>query len=347
MPHPRLGTLTKSLDVVTAASVLLVLTSAGRVAWLAGAYATAIAATLALRALAMARLRRTGVDGLPAPGAGSRPTDAPRHDRPDDRRRVHGGRDGVHGGPRRRRVARRRRARGRARAPALAAVAARGGRRPGRGGRIRAPRPPPRSPSKTPTRGRATSSWRCGIPHALEHVAAALQVGGDREVVVMTVRLHGVDTDGASPDDPTPLPAERYLFARVITLVERYGRPVRLLVVPAATVADGLATAVVRLRLVRGLRRRVRDAARRPTRHACSARRGSASRSRSRSTSGSSSITAAGAPTPTTSGRTCRRSRPATSTSFTACGGKPRGRSGPTSTTTTSSGRHSRTWKHN
>jgi hypothetical protein len=64
----------------------------------------------------------------------------------------------------------------------------------------------------------------------------------------MTVRLHGVDTDAAGPDDPTPLPAERYLFARVITLVERYGRPVRLLVVPAATVADGLATAVVRLR---------------------------------------------------------------------------------------------------
>ncbi len=85
-------------------------------------------------------------------------------------------------------------------------------------------------------------------PHALEHVAAALQGGADREVVVMTVRLHGVDTDSAGPDDPTPLPAERYLFARVIALVERYGRPVRLLVVPAATVADGLATAVVRLR---------------------------------------------------------------------------------------------------
>ena len=45
-------------------------------------------------------------------------------------------------------------------------------------------------------------------PHALEHVAAALQGGADREVVVMTVRLHGVDTDSAGPDDPTPLPAE-------------------------------------------------------------------------------------------------------------------------------------------
>ena len=85
-------------------------------------------------------------------------------------------------------------------------------------------------------------------PHALEHVAAALQGGADREVVVMTVRLHGVDTDSAGPDDPTPLPAERYLFSRVIALAERYGRPVRLLVVPAATVFDGLATAVVRLR---------------------------------------------------------------------------------------------------
>ncbi len=87
MPHPRLGTLTKSLDVVTAASVLLVLTSAGRVAWLAGAYATAIAATVALRALALAHLRRTGVDGLPAPGPAVARSRRPRRDRPDDRRR--------------------------------------------------------------------------------------------------------------------------------------------------------------------------------------------------------------------------------------------------------------------
>ncbi len=154
-------------------------------------------------------------------------------------------------------------------------------------------------------------------PHALEHVAAALQGGADREVVVMTVRLHGVDTDSAGPDDPTPLPAERYLFSRVITLVERYGRPVRLLVVPAATVADGLATAVGRLRSSAVY---VGESATLSVgRPGTAARRGVGAHleSRSRSTSGSSSITAAGAPTPITSARTRRRSRPETSTLFT------------------------------
>ena len=259
MPHPRLGTLTKSLDVVTAASVLLVLASAGRVAWLAGAYATAIAATVALRAVAIARLRQTGVDGLPAPGPAVAAVETPRSDRPDDRRLGHGHRHGVHAGTGRRRLARGGRADARAHAPALPAVAARGGRRPRRGGRVRAARlvcDCRRRRQAQP--GNILVAVR--HPHALEHVAAALQGGADREVVVMTVRLHGVDTDSAGPDDPTPLPAERYLFSRVITLVERYGRPVRLLVVPAATVrrrpGDGGGPPAV----VRGLRRRVRDA---------------------------------------------------------------------------------------
>ncbi len=98
MPHPRLGTLTKSLDVVTAASVLLVLTSAGRVAWLAGAYATAIAATVALRAVAIARLRQNRCGRPPGAGAGSRRLEPARRDRPDDRRPGHGVRNGVHAG---------------------------------------------------------------------------------------------------------------------------------------------------------------------------------------------------------------------------------------------------------
>jgi magnesium transporter len=247
MPHPRLGTLTKSLDVVTAASVLLVLTSAGRVAWLGGAYATAIAATVALRSLAIARLRRTGVDGLPASG----PTVIPR-------------KSGGSAGPT-------------IVAVSMAIVAAFMMAR-GEGAWLAAAAlvlgltlllSRQSQPAQDEGLGEAEgfellASSAIAVedahaqpgnilvavrhPHALEHVAAALQSGADREVVVMTVRLHGVDTDGASPDDPTPLPSERYLFSRVITLVERYGRPVRLLVVPAATVADGLATAVVRLR---------------------------------------------------------------------------------------------------
>jgi magnesium transporter len=245
MPHPRLGTLTKSLDAVTAASVLLVLMSAGRVAWLAGAYAAAIAATVALRALAIARLRRTGVDGLSArTPAGAASTG--------------GGALGptivavAMAGVTASMLAR-------GEAAWLAAVALllgltlllsrRSQRAEDEGGEAEGELLGSSAIAVEDAHARPGNVLvAVRHPHALEHVAAALQGSADREVVVMTVRLHGVDTDGASPDDPTPLPAERYLFARVITLVERYGRPVRLLVVPAATVPDGLATAVVRLR---------------------------------------------------------------------------------------------------
>ncbi len=249
MPHRRLGTLTKSLDVVAAASVLLVLTSAGRVTWLAGAYGMAIAATFVLRALAAARLQRTGVGvaGRPAPSTA--------------------GPESSHAGTA-----------GALIAGVVMAIAAAYMLVRGEGAWVAAAALGTGIALLLSRRSRsaddATAGEAEGIdllassaiaveeahaapgnilvavrhPHALEHVAAALQGGADREVVVMTVRLHGVDADVTGPDDPTALPAERHLFARVITLVERYGRPVRLLVVPAATVADGLATAIVRLR---------------------------------------------------------------------------------------------------
>ena len=247
MPHPRLGTLTKSLDVVTAASVLLVLTSAGRVAWLAGAYATAIAATLALRALAIARLRRTGMDGLPAPGPAVAPS----------RRRGALGPTIVAVSMAAVTAFMLARGEGAWLAAAalvlgLALLLSRRSQRAEDEGLGEAEGFELLASSAIAVEDAHAQPGNILVavrhPLALEHVAAALQGGADREVVVMTVRLHGVDTDGASPDDPTPLPAERHLFARVITLVERYGRPVRLLVVPAATVADGLATAVVRLK---------------------------------------------------------------------------------------------------
>ncbi len=247
MPHPRLGTLTKSLDAVTAASVLLVLVSAGRVSWLAGAYATAIAATVTLRGLTIARLRRVGVDGLPPPG----PVVA------DPSRR------GAIGATilalAMAAVTAFMLARGEG--PWLAATAlvlgltlllSRQSQRAPEDGLGEAERFELLASSAIAVEDAHARPGNILVavrhPHALEHVAAALQSGADHEVVVMTVRLQGVDTDGAGPDDPTPLPAERYLFAQVITLVERYGHPVRLLVVPAATVADGLATAIVRLR---------------------------------------------------------------------------------------------------
>jgi magnesium transporter len=245
LPHPRLGTLTKSLDAVATAGVLLVLASAGRVTWLAGAYGMTLVATFALRVAATARLRRARGAGFPAATASTAET----------------GQVGLLG-------------------PLSAGVAMAivAGYMLGSGegawlvaaalgcglALLLSRQSHGTNQDGEPDGFELLGSSAIAVedahaqpgnilvavrhPHALEHVAAALQGGAHHEVVVMTVRLHGVDTDATGPDDPVPLPAERFLFARVITLVERYGRPVRLLVVPAATVADGLATAVVRLR---------------------------------------------------------------------------------------------------
>jgi magnesium transporter len=85
-------------------------------------------------------------------------------------------------------------------------------------------------------------------PNVLTHVAAALESSRDRDVVVMTVRLLGVDVSEDHSTDPTPTRAERHLLSEVVALAERYGRPVRLLVVPALNVFDAIVATVIRLR---------------------------------------------------------------------------------------------------
>ncbi|HYT77060.1 MAG TPA: magnesium transporter, partial [Vicinamibacterales bacterium] len=84
-------------------------------------------------------------------------------------------------------------------------------------------------------------------PHALLDVEAALRTPRDREIVVMTVRLAGVDADGDALDDTTPTAAEQLIFSRALAIAERYARPLRLLVVPAHDVFDAIVTAVQRL----------------------------------------------------------------------------------------------------
>jgi magnesium transporter len=84
-------------------------------------------------------------------------------------------------------------------------------------------------------------------PHALAHVAGALQSGGDRDVVVMTVRLLDADTGAESSAEGAPTKYERQLFNEVTSLAERYGRSVRLLIVPARNVADAIVATVLRL----------------------------------------------------------------------------------------------------
>ena len=83
-------------------------------------------------------------------------------------------------------------------------------------------------------------------PHMLAHLAQALQAAGDRDVVAMTVRL----TSAGAPDDqpaPQATEDERRLFTAVVDMAERYGRAVRLLVVPASNVFDAVVDAVLRL----------------------------------------------------------------------------------------------------
>ena len=85
-------------------------------------------------------------------------------------------------------------------------------------------------------------------PHALAHVAAALDTARGRDAVVMTVRLLGVDVDPDLAEDRTLTPDERQLFSRVAELAERRRQPIRLLVVPSRNVVDALVSTAVRLR---------------------------------------------------------------------------------------------------
>jgi magnesium transporter len=84
-------------------------------------------------------------------------------------------------------------------------------------------------------------------PHVLSHLTAALRSSREHDVVVMTARLIGSDgLEEADSLDPTP--AERALFARVIAIAERFGRTVRLVVVPTHDVFDAVISTVIRIR---------------------------------------------------------------------------------------------------
>jgi magnesium transporter len=84
-------------------------------------------------------------------------------------------------------------------------------------------------------------------PHSLAHVVAALHEAGDRDVVVVTVRVLGVDVDDETGSVTGATRDERYLFSRVAAVTERYGRPVQFLIVPAHDVIDGIIAVSVRL----------------------------------------------------------------------------------------------------
>jgi magnesium transporter len=84
-------------------------------------------------------------------------------------------------------------------------------------------------------------------PNSLVHLAAAMQTAGERDIVVVAVRVLGVDVDDESAGT-TSTRDERYLFAQVVALTERYAHPVRLLIVPAQNVFDGVIGVAIRLK---------------------------------------------------------------------------------------------------
>ena len=84
-------------------------------------------------------------------------------------------------------------------------------------------------------------------PQVLTHLAAALHSARDRDLVVMTVRIVGIDV----PDDPSLKPRataeERRLLSAVVALAERQGRAIRLLIAPGVNVFDTVAETALRL----------------------------------------------------------------------------------------------------
>jgi hypothetical protein len=88
-------------------------------------------------------------------------------------------------------------------------------------------------------------------PNTLSHLRWVLDRTdtGRQDIVVMTVRLlHGPDT-GFTGIDSTRVfrEYEQHLFTRVVSVAEREGRPVKLLVVPSGNVADAIVKTAVSL----------------------------------------------------------------------------------------------------
>jgi len=247
--HPRFGTPAHAIDVTAAAVVAVMLASSGRVQWLTQAYALAIACTTTFKIAALVRLR----EKRPGP----RPYRAPFN--------VRLGRREVPVGLLATGVVFIVAAASLVLAGDVPAVAT--------GGLILALATVFNAPSRrAEARGEAedldpfellpSSDLSLGHvqarpggllvpvrnPYSLSHVAAAFQAAGDRDVVVMTARLVGVDTDELVSGETEPTPSERYLLSKVIALAERFGRLARLIIVPSHNVFDAVVATALKLK---------------------------------------------------------------------------------------------------
>jgi magnesium transporter len=247
LPHPQFGTLARGVDTVAATVVLSIIVSGGRVAWLSRAYAVGLVWTLVLKVAALVWLRaRTGTPpsfrvpvtwriagrewpvGLMAIGLGVLASGLAML-ASGDVATLAG--TGIMVG--------------------LATMFALSPAGPELTAEAQEPEtfqllPAKLSIEQTDARpGNVLVAVR--NPHTLLHLSAALKAAGDRDVVVMTTRLLGVDAADDGADDPRPTPSERLLFARVLAIAERDARPVRLLVVPDRDVPDSIIATALRL----------------------------------------------------------------------------------------------------
>ncbi len=245
--HPRFGTRSRLTDVVCLTSILFLLASGGHVAWLARAYAVGLVWTYVAKLIMLRRMRDARADARARHGAGARA--GPVGVGAASRRGRSCGRPGrcAAGARRSRDVGRHERS-------------SRGCRRRWRSSIVgpsnRTSRPTARpssccrrsSRSVMPKRGPGGLLVPVRHLYSLSHVSQALTAAGDRDVVVMTVRVLGVDVEDDATIDPRPTPAEQLLLSQVVALAERQNRAVRLLIVPARDVFDAIATAMHRLR---------------------------------------------------------------------------------------------------
>ena len=247
--HSRFGTPARAIDVAVAATILIILAGSGRVQWLGRAYALAVAATVVVKAATLLRLRRRRTESQPFKVAVNL---------------QFGGRElplGVIGcgllvaasavvaiatGD----------------GPSIATLALLGGLTVlfTLGRREVEARPAADNPATLDLLPAAELSLdhidaRVGNvlvpvrnPRSLAHLSAALQAARDRDIVVMTVRLVGLDVAEDAATDAAPTQAEQRLLSEVIAVAERQGRPVRLLIVPAHNVFDAIVSTILRLR---------------------------------------------------------------------------------------------------
>ena len=246
--HSRFGTPARAMDVAAASTVLVILAGNGRVQWLTRAYAIAVAVTVVVKALTLLKLRRQRAE----PGALRTATQA--QVAASQRPIIIIGCAALVG--------------------TAALVTALSGDGPSIGAvallsglvalvtfrRNDAAAPVADNPATLDLLPAADLSLdhidaRVGNvlvpvrnPRSLNHLTAALQASRGRDVVVMTVRLVGLDVaeDGAA--DAAPTAAEQRLLSEVIAVAERQGRPVRLLIVPAHNVFDAIVSTILRLR---------------------------------------------------------------------------------------------------